>query len=150
MTRVQMYKQPMRAWLHQYSDERLAALQAHAQSGRLSYFCCCCFVGSLTATHPLTTDGNLRANYGYEHLAEARRRPGAEAAEASFALIATNDPARCRIVAAMCKAEFKRRDKERRPFQPGHSAPSRPPSHQSISQPVSSTEAQSAPALVLA
>lgn len=36
-----------------YSDEKLAALLAHAEDGKLSYFSCCCFIGVATADHAL-------------------------------------------------------------------------------------------------
>lgn len=36
-----------------YSDEKLAALLAHAQDGRLSFSSCCCLIGVATADHAL-------------------------------------------------------------------------------------------------
>ncbi len=43
-----------------YSDERLAMLLAHAQSGKLAFNSCCCFVGVSTAQHALTSRWLLR------------------------------------------------------------------------------------------
>lgn len=36
-----------------YTDEKLAALLAHAEDGRLSHYSCCCLAGVPSATHAL-------------------------------------------------------------------------------------------------
>lgn len=40
-----------------YTDERLAALLAHAEDGKLKFFSCCCFAGIPSAQHAL--QGNV-------------------------------------------------------------------------------------------
>ena len=44
-----------------YTDEKLAALLAHAEDGKLAFVSCCCFAGIPTAVHALQgeTRGNL-------------------------------------------------------------------------------------------
>lgn len=37
----------------EYTDEKLAALLAHSEDGRLAFFSCCCFAGLPSATHAL-------------------------------------------------------------------------------------------------
>jgi hypothetical protein len=45
---LRQWKQALRAFMQQhYTDERLAMLLAHAESGKLSFTSCCCFIGVL-------------------------------------------------------------------------------------------------------
>lgn len=109
MTRPNPYKpnkSPIRAFFTHYNDEKLAALLAHAQSGKLSYSSCCCFVGSATSDHALqsrqlpgqmlclrtmvsASDGTPDVFYtalrpAVQHLLDARSLPGAVEAEQAF------------------------------------------------------------------
>ncbi|MCI0526562.1 MAG: hypothetical protein L0Y56_03795, partial [Nitrospira sp.] len=54
MQGIKHLKAPLRAYMQQhYSDEKLAALLAHARDGKLAYHSCCCFIGIATADHAL-------------------------------------------------------------------------------------------------
>lgn len=67
-----------------YTDERLAALLAHAQDGKLSYWSCCCFIGIPTAVHALRGHmGSVTASM-MPHYEEACEMPNAEEAEGAF------------------------------------------------------------------
>lgn len=93
----------------QYSDERLAMLLAHAQSGRLSHFSCCCFAGIPTAEHALQTE------FAWSHGTSYTAIPGGNGASAAYLRLGTNDKVcfdeelRRRIVIPMVRAEMKRR-----------------------------------------
>jgi hypothetical protein len=99
-----------------YSDEKLAMLLAHAQSGRLEWMSCCCFVGASNAVHPL---GNTRLPHGaplYMHL------PNGEFVSAAFRRLANfnlreqdTDATRRRIIIPIIRAEMRRRDKLKAP-----------------------------------
>jgi len=109
------YKQDMRAYLRTaYTDERLAMLLAHAQSGQLSYTSCCCFIGVATANHALRGRGLNHPDI--QHFHDAYAHPKAGAAMVGFAGIGyrgaffDNDETRRRIVIPMIRAEMKRRE----------------------------------------
>lgn len=67
-----------------YTNERLAWLAAHARSGRLVYYSCCCLVGVSTAAHPLTGKISPVELRGSGHYALARTLFGAPEAEKAF------------------------------------------------------------------
>ena len=98
-----------------YSDEKLAALLAHAESGRLGWNSCCCVVGIATATHPLQTAtafGEMRASStGDWHLEEARRLPYAVEAENEFLHIAWSDAGRRERLLPLIHEEMERRER---------------------------------------
>lgn len=127
-------KLPIRAFFTHYNDEKLAALLAHAQSGKLSYSSCCCFVGSATSNHALQgrllppqmlsyrIDGiSVLISPPVQHLLDARSLSGAVEAEQGFFDLAVskvasgdhdqNDALRRRRLIPMIKAEMKRREK---------------------------------------
>lgn len=100
-----------------YTDEKLAALLAHAQDGKLSYNSCCCLIGIPTAQHSLK--GNLaviapplggwpkdcfHANESREMLAWARD------AEIEFGELGENDAERCSGLIPLILAEMERRE----------------------------------------
>lgn len=105
-----------------YSDERLAMLLAHAQSGRLSFWSCCCFIGVATADHALQGSRDTPGYLVGQHLNAARLLPGGEEAEEAFMALSgdpwnndhpqTDDVARRRLI-PIIKAEIRRRDRER-------------------------------------
>lgn len=70
MTNEEICTQFMR---EHYTDEKLAALLAHAEDGKLGFVSCCCLVGALTADHPLQTadPGSLCPTNG-NHLTKAQ------------------------------------------------------------------------------
>jgi len=115
---LKLCKRAIRVFLRTaYTDERLAWLLAHARSGRLVYYSCCCLVGVTTAEHPLAgriSPVELR-NSG--HYALARTLLGASEAERDFyhlGLIAkqgrlSSDELRRRRLIPMVLAEQRRR-----------------------------------------
>jgi hypothetical protein len=119
-------KQKIRVFLQsQYSDGRLAWLLAHAQSGRLAYFSCCCFIGTLTADHALRGYGGsdyAERMSATSHLAKARQLENAHSAEVAFNDLGCvsvseeefgDDHVRRRRIIPMIKAEMRRRERER-------------------------------------
>lgn len=120
-TTLKQAKKDVRLFLrNHYSDERLAMLLAHLQSGKFSYFSCCCFVGIPTAEHSLRGELFQGSEYG-NHYAVAKGLIGALAAErGAFALghigvnIESNDSfdvARNKRLIAIVRAEMWRREK---------------------------------------
>jgi hypothetical protein len=101
-----------------YTDEKLAALLAHAQDGKLSHGSCCCLAGIPTATHPL----HRRDEFDYEGDHQSQgfteiswefgalgRIPGkTESRE-------TQDARRCERIIPLIYAEMERRRIERLP-----------------------------------
>lgn len=68
-----------------YTDERLAALLAHAQDGKFSYMSCCCFIGIPTALHALRGEmGSVTASMEPHYTYASEIIPNAEKAEAAF------------------------------------------------------------------
>ncbi|SRR5581483_3686563 len=105
-------KQHLRAFMRaHYTDERLAALLAHARDGKLVFGSCCCFIGSATADHALK--GAEHYCWREPHLALARTLCGAYHAEQAYKYIARGDIRRRRIIIPMIRAEMKRRERER-------------------------------------
>lgn len=109
-------KQIIRQFMREnYTDERLAMLLAHAQSGRLEYQSCCCFIGVVTADHALHGEGTHKD--GGSHFIRARRLAGAEDAEWAFNAFflwwaeGTAEEQRRRRLIPIIRAEQKRRDK---------------------------------------
>lgn len=110
------HKQAIRSFMQlHYSDERLAQLLAHAQSGRLKYSSCCCFVGVATADHTLRTAPFF---FGFRHLNRAWKLVGGRKADHSYFLLdykrrwwhPPSDDKRRRILIPMIRAEIRRRD----------------------------------------
>lgn len=113
-------KQGIRAFWPNYSDERLAWLLAHARSGNLSFYSCCCFIGVATADHALRSSGEPHT--GSEHLSVAHAMLAADDAETAFCTLAarfsscggnSDDEQRRRRIIPMIKAEMRRRERER-------------------------------------
>ena len=110
----------IRAFLKLYPDDRLAALLAHAQDGKLSFLSCCCLVGSINAPHAL--QGSDYNPYTARHVIEARLLPGATLAEIAYNRIAWarpelldlgrgGDPLRLRRLIPMIRSEMRLRDR---------------------------------------
>jgi hypothetical protein len=74
-----------------YSDEQLAALLAHAEDGKLSYWSCCCFIGIATANHPLQSEISSEMASAEPHYMEARRMVNAQEAELAFLQLSRRD-----------------------------------------------------------
>lgn len=128
--RLRNNKEILRTFMQdRYTDERLAMLLAHAQSGKLMYAACCCFVGTLTANHALRSETNADL-YGrvreseydntVRHLLHARLLPDALTAERAYCGLgilemgisgADGDELRRRLLIPMVRAEIRRRDR---------------------------------------
>jgi hypothetical protein len=96
----------------QYSDEKLAALLAHAEDGKLAFGSCCCFIGVATAEHALQEDNYIQAwNTPLEdHLNRARKLPFARDAEDEFCDLGGNNRDRRQAIIPLIRAEIARRD----------------------------------------
>lgn len=112
MRLMQERKAPIRAFMQtHYTDERLAALLAHAKDGKLSYWSCCCFLGAANAPHPLQTEDHF---YLSQHCMEAFKLSGGGDAHFAYASLGSDgDSGRRRILIPMIRAEMKRREKLR-------------------------------------
>ena len=113
MTNEQVLTDFMRA---QYSDAKLAELLAWTEDGGLTYHTCCCFIGVLTADHPLRREGDVDTRWteGVPHYAIAVEEiPDAEDAEEAFWLLGKTDADRRAKLIPLIKAEMARREAER-------------------------------------
>jgi hypothetical protein len=108
-------KQTIRAFMREhYTDERLAMLLAHAQSGRLAYMSCCCFIGIPTADHALQGEsGGIYSTT--RHYIRAAILPLAREAESAYCNLAEceGDQQRIRRLIPIIKAEMRRRERLR-------------------------------------
>lgn len=125
--RLKANKQTIREFMYEhYTDERLVMLLAHAQSGRLTFHSCCCFIGIATADHALRSDGwdADGSSIHNSHIATARQLPGAARAEQAFLSLGYRREdedfgpmmearRRVRRLIPIIKAEIRRRDRER-------------------------------------
>lgn len=89
-----------------YTDEKLAALLAHCEDGKLAWASCCCFVGIPTATHALRTD---LVNGAAGHYSLATTIVGAHEAEVEFFGLGDDSERRAKLL-PIIRAEMKRRD----------------------------------------
>jgi hypothetical protein len=96
-----------------YSDERLAALLAHTESGRLSYYSCCCLVGIPTATHALLGAGAYAPNCEDSHVWTGRSLPFGQEAELEFMRLGEHDATRRALLLPLIREEITRRETER-------------------------------------
>lgn len=91
----------------QYTDEKLAALLAHAEDGKLAFISCCCFVGTPSADHMLTEEW-VPCPTGGKHLSEARALYSLQ--EDAYLNLGPGDR-QCRAsIIPLIKAEIARRD----------------------------------------
>lgn len=98
-----------------YSDERLVALLAHAQDGKLAWRSCCCLVGASNAPHALRGEiiemalGRVLPP-GTGHLQKARHSsPIAEKAEEEFFQLGDTDAERRERLIPLIREEMQRR-----------------------------------------
>lgn len=117
MTRTQKRKQAIRAFLRTpvWTDEKLCALLAHAES-KLAFKSCCCLIGTATADHALR---GANDEYTRSHYMEAIDLPKALEAEIAYKYLTDywNDGARRRILRPIIRAELKRREHLRIPVE---------------------------------
>lgn len=121
MTHIQELKRPLRAFLKLYPDDRLAALLAHAQDGKLAYNSCCCFIGSINADHALQGHGKHLTLHGND----AMRIHGAVDAERAYAYLPleawrgllpdSSDEFRRHFIIPLIRAEMRIRERSRVP-----------------------------------
>jgi len=121
MTKLQELKRPIRTFLQiAYTDERLAALLAHAQQGKLAFDSCCCLLGCSNAPHSLLGKSERASspNGGLLHHWEVRRLAGyppscanSHPAEIAFSKLPGTFDQRHHILIPVVKAEMRRRDR---------------------------------------
>jgi len=116
MREMQKHKQAIRTFLKlSMGDEELAMTLAHAQSGRLAFYSCCCLIGMATireAAHAPRPE-LLSPIFSESHYNLARTLAGALEAEAAFRSI-VSDGKRRRVLIPILRAEIKRRDLEKK------------------------------------
>lgn len=100
-----------------YSDEKLAALLAHAQDGKLAYNSCCCFIGVPNAIHALQPERYSMDYFGGldGHLEERlpshfHNDPLMNAAEMEFGTLGFTDELRRERIMPLILAEMERRE----------------------------------------
>ena len=106
-----------------YSDEKLAALLAHASDGKLGYGSCCCLVGIPTSNHALQeAPGMFRLEdrgVDVSHYLSLERSTLMDSAETEFRNF-KNDAERREILIPLILEEQARREKMRsEPFPVG-------------------------------
>ncbi len=130
-TKLKKAKQDIRTFLSNFSDERLAALLAHAQDGKLAFYSCCCLIGSATADHALRPRTVFWRNSAgkEEHYLHAHELAGSEDAEKAYGsgLLAGSvawseskrDAIRRARLIPILKVELRRRERLRQSSQVG-------------------------------
>jgi hypothetical protein len=107
-------KEILRTFMREhYTDERLAMLLEHAQSGRLRFISCCCFIGVATADHPLV---GFSVYLNDTHYIAAQQLSGAYDAETAYrrlgaASLEEREAMRRRRIIPIIRAEMRRRDR---------------------------------------
>lgn len=97
-----------------YTDEKLAALLAHAQDGKLAFDTCCCLIGIPTANHALkgarpTVWVGWSDGTGSTHHFESRGWQFGRLAEHEFAALGQDDAERRERIIPLIIAEQERR-----------------------------------------
>lgn len=64
--------------------EKICAVLAHAEDGKLAYMSCCCLIGCFTADHALRPSYEIELPHDTGHLFKAKKMPHGKAAEAQF------------------------------------------------------------------
>lgn len=107
-----------------YSDEKLAALLAHAEDGKLAFYSCCCLVGTATSNHALRGHSAILDAIAWlpcgvppfmfpQHYRDAKELNGAEAAENAFMMLGESDEERRAALMPLIEKEMKRRERVR-------------------------------------
>jgi hypothetical protein len=96
-----------------YDDQKLAALLAHAQDGKLGYASCCCLRAIPTATHALQEAPGLSSlsarGVDVRHYYASEYLPYAVKAEVEFRDLGRSDAERCERIQPLILAEMERR-----------------------------------------
>lgn len=94
-----------------YTDEKLAALLAHAQDGKLAFISCCCFAGVPSAVHALCAwNENFLDLEGHDPVIDSAL-PWFEMSDA-FGALGPDDHARRERIIPLIQAEMDRRESE--------------------------------------
>ena len=99
-----------------YTDENLAALLAHAQDEKLSFFSCCCFIGVTNAPHALRgyvpefPQGRALPAGSTHHQFVRLHSELAADAEEEFFFLGTSDAERRERLIPLIEAEIARRE----------------------------------------
>lgn len=100
----------------EYTDEKLAALLAHAEDGKLSFFSCCCFAGIPSATHTLQGE---RMHLIYAGLNQGHHEVDgnlfSKMSSAYSALAVSDEESRAKLI-PLIRAEIARRDSLKQEF----------------------------------
>jgi hypothetical protein len=120
MATMRENKQAIRKFMREnYTDERLAMLLAHAQSGRLAFDSCCCFIGIPSAPHALAGAGERAQPEPLHHRIYGNKLPDGSRAEWAYAELGgpschepTRDIVRRRKIIPMIRAEMRRRERD--------------------------------------
>lgn len=95
--------------------DKICAVLAHAEDGKLAYMSCCCLIGSFTAEHPLS--GIDSCPDRSVHYVNAKKLPYALAAEVEFCDLGSlnsdagrEDAGRRRRVIPLLRYELRRRE----------------------------------------
>jgi hypothetical protein len=117
MATMRENKQAIRRFMREhYTDERLAMLLAHAQSGRLAFRSCCCFIAIPTADHTLQgacyfNEPHYRAARTLDPSTPTSVWGVAEQAYHDIVNDSHDDAKRRRILIPMIRAEMHRRER---------------------------------------
>ena len=98
----------IKRYLKTYSNEALAALEAHAEDGKLSFHSCCCLVGARNADHPLQTAGQFGNHYHKLGRSDELKLT----AELEFLRLGDGDAERRDRVLPLIRAEAERRGRK--------------------------------------
>ncbi|HEX3156761.1 MAG TPA: hypothetical protein VHV32_19185 [Candidatus Angelobacter sp.] len=95
-----------------YTDEKLAALLAHAQDGKLSYRSCCCLVGLASAEHPFKQIDEFAVEEHFSHPLDFGRHesPDAWAISDAYCVLGKDDAERRERLIPLILAEMERRE----------------------------------------
>lgn len=93
-----------------YTDEKLAALLAHAEDGKLSFWSCCCFAGVPTANHALQGKApHISENYKRFH----SNNPRWLAMSGAYCALGSDDSEMRAKLIPLIKFEMARRESQR-------------------------------------
>src|SRR5438105_1390687 len=99
-----------------YTDENLAALLAHAQDEKLSFFSCCCLIGVTNAPHALRgyvpefAQGRVLPAGSTHHQSVRLSSELAADAEEEFFFLGSSDAERRKHMLPLIEAEIARRE----------------------------------------
>lgn len=95
-----------------YTDEKLVALLAHAEDGKLSFLSCCCFAGVPSAVHALAGANDNYLDMEGHNAAMEEALPWFQMSDTYEALGPDDSQRRGRLV-PLIRAEIERRERER-------------------------------------